>query len=92
MRGAFEKISLSPVVYDEVEYFTDAYSYPFINRKNSMPLASSNPLVTTEGRVLTLHKLQLRKNVVCFDTNILQSLMFWQESKCDIIDTRQFDF
>ena len=57
-----------------------------------MPLASSNPLVTTEGRVLTLHKLQIRKNVVCFDTNILASLMFWKEQKCDIIDTRGFDF
>lgn len=39
-----------------------------------------------------MHHLKLKKNVVCYDSNIFSELFFWQDEKCDSDDNSQFDY
>jgi hypothetical protein len=39
LTAAYNRINFVPTIYDEVEFFDDAKSYPFQLRKNELPRA-----------------------------------------------------
>ena len=92
LQDAFANIMFKPVVYDEIEYFSNGNVYPFKRRKNSLDAVKNFPIEDVEGKTFQIHNLQLKKNVVCYDSDIFSELFFWQEEKCDTDDTTGFDY
>lgn len=100
---ALYHIRLRPVIYDEVEFFSNDNSYPFKPRKTTLaalasvslaPIDSGSPMGDRSlifNNAFT-HAVQLKRNLVCLDNLPYSDLMFWADDKCDFQETSQYDF
>ena len=79
---------MKPVIYDEVEAFSNNNSYPFQPRKSNIPSVfynradDKNPIYT----------INLMKSRVCINDDIMSELLFWRPDKCEIEDNSRFDY
>ena len=85
---AFSKVGMRPVIYDEIESFSENNSYPFQPRKSDYPLS----FFKRESNEYPVHTLNLIKSRVCINDDIMQEILFWKPKKCDIGDNSMFDY
>ena len=70
---ALSIIKITPVIYDEIEQFSNNNSYPFKERKISLP---QHPGIG--------FKIELQQTKICLDQDLWAEFIVWQDSKCDI--------
>ena len=79
----YQRFVFSPVIYDEVEEFKNAVLYPFKRRKNE--LKGMNPKLNSDGNLLW-QKINIKKNLVCYDNQWYSDLIFWKKLGCTNLD------
>ena len=85
---ARKKVIVTPVIYDEISNFKDAFSYPFENRKNTlMSNINENPYsdeplfdVPAWSKMGSVRKIFLNTAEVCFDQKWYSDILFWKKN------------